>query len=282
MAAWTGPPTWAPGAGAGAGTAQGSIPAAQLSAALAAGRLPLTEEPNAKRQRMAADAFGNPWAGSLDATASGGACGSCAGCGSFGLASPSASSAAGYGTSALGAAAAAGCGSWGGAFGAAGACGNWQMQAQLQMAQMQAMAMSSQTLPAQQAEEKEEERFVGFIRDYNESQGFGFVECEQARLRWGMDVFIHRRQMFGLSKGDEVSFVVIRNGQGQPQARHVIKKEETERILQKRKQREAREVEQLKAKKQSAQKVFTPAANEGRVMSEAEAIAFQKSLKRGR
>ncbi|CAJ1341178.1 unnamed protein product [Effrenium voratum] len=75
-------------------------------------------------------------------------------------------------------------------------------------------------------ENQPEERYYGQIRDYNESQGFGFIECEEAKMRYGMDVFIHRRQMFGLSKGNEVSFVIVRNSQGQPQARHVIRKEE--------------------------------------------------------
>ena len=59
-----------------------------------------------------------------------------------------------------------------------------------------------------------EERYYGSIRDYNESQGFGFIECDEAKMRYGMDVFIHRRQMFGLAKGDEVSFVIVRNSQG--------------------------------------------------------------------
>eukprot|EP00439_Symbiodinium_sp_Y106_P082750 s923_g22.t1 len=124
-------------------------------------------------------------------------------------------------------------------------------------AQMQQMAQAMAAFASNAKEDfvpenpNVEERYYGVIRDYNESQGFGFIECEDAKWRYGMDVFIHRRQMFGLAKGDEVSFVIVRNSQGQPQARHVIKKEETARILEKRKDREKREAEKLQAKKQA-------------------------------
>jgi len=158
----------------------------------------------------------------------------------------------------------------------------------IQLAQMQQMAQAMAAFASNAKEDfvpenpNVEERYYGVIRDYNESQGFGFIECEDAKWRYGMDVFIHRRQMFGLAKGDEVSFVIVRNSQGQPQARHVIKKEETARILEKRKDREKREAEKLQAKKQASEKVFTPSTMEGKVMSEEEARRFQKSLKRGR
>ena len=101
----------------------------------------------------------------------------------------------------------------------------------MQMAQMQAMFAASKEPEAlcfsvdwlRNAQEppvatppppETEERYYGSIRDYNESQGFGFIECDEAKMRYGMDVFIHRRQMFGLAKGDEVSFVIVRNSQG--------------------------------------------------------------------
>eukprot|EP00913_Durusdinium_trenchii_P014193 g13320.t1 len=169
-----------------------------------------------------------------------------------------------------------------------GGCGMNPIQfAQMQMAQMQAMAAftakaedgrlqmwSKKCLaePPAPAPVDTEERYYGLIRDYNESQGFGFIECEDAKFRYGMDVFIHRRQMFGLAKGDEVSFVIVRNSQGQPQARHVIKKEEP---LASRKDRERREAAKLQAKKQASEKVFTPSNLEGKVMSEEEARRFQ-------
>eukprot|EP00434_Breviolum_minutum_P019887 symbB.v1.2.017547.t1/scaffold1371.1/size209032/19 len=96
-----------------------------------------------------------------------------------------------------------------------GGCGNMNpMQfAQLQMAQMQVQAMEA----FNRSEEYEQNTPAPperLIRDYNESQGFGFIECEDAKMRFGMDVFIHRRQMFGLKKDDEVSFVITCHQEG--------------------------------------------------------------------
>ena len=234
------------------------------------------QEPPGKRQRLQDSSFGvNSWPGSFS---EGSSCGSgCGGCGDYGDCGCSGSHPSGMGAS----------GGYGMSW--SGGCGNMNpMQfAQLQMAQMQVQAMEAfnrseeyeQNTPAPP---ESEERYYGLIRDYNESQGFGFIECEDAKMRFGMDVFIHRRQMFGLKKDDEVSFVIVRNSQGQPQARHVIKKEETARILEKRKDREKREAAKLAAKKQASEKVFTPSTMEGKVMSEEEARRFQASLKRGR
>eukprot|EP00933_Yihiella_yeosuensis_P069006 TRINITY_DN7509_c0_g2_i1.p1 TRINITY_DN7509_c0_g2~~TRINITY_DN7509_c0_g2_i1.p1 ORF type:complete len:444 (-),score=105.78 TRINITY_DN7509_c0_g2_i1:222-1553(-) len=183
---------------------------------------------------------------------------------------------------------------YGGALGAAGS--GWppsvaamdpmtaQLQLQIQAAQLGAMRAAAATI--QQSAEldpdepEKEERLFGVIRDYNESQGFGFIESDVAKMRWGMDVFIHRRQMFGLSKGDEVSFVVMQNNNGRPQARSVIKRGETDKILAKRAARDQREQEKMQAKKKTSERVYTPAASEGRVMTEEEAKRFQKSLKR--
>mmetsp|Transcript_42895 Transcript_42895/g.99934 ORF Transcript_42895/g.99934 Transcript_42895/m.99934 type:complete len:252 (+) Transcript_42895:49-804(+) len=206
------------------------------------------------------------WPGSFG-EGCGGSCGSgCSGSGA-GAVDPM----GGCGCSALG---------WG------GACNGLNPIQLAQTMQMAQMAMAAFAPKAQEGgesvPENSEERYYGVIRDYNESQGFGFIECEDAKWRFGMDVFIHRRQMFGLSKGDEVSFVIVRNSQGQPQARHVIRKEETARILEKRRDREKREAQKLQAKKQASEKVFTPSTMEGKVMSEEEAKRFQKSLKRGR
>lgn len=227
------------------------------------------QEPAAKRQRQEPAAFGcGSWPGS-----EGSSCGSsCGGCGSCSGSDPSS----------MGMGASGGPGmSWSG-------CGNMNnlnplQIAQMQMAQMQALAAFNKEESANvSAPPETEERYYGLIRDYNESQGFGFIECDDAKMRYGMDVFIHRRQMFGLAKGDEVSFIIVRNSQGQPQARHVIKKEETARILEKRKDRERREAAKLAAKKQASEKVFTPSTMEGKVMSEEEARRFQASLKRPR
>ncbi|CAE8739199.1 unnamed protein product, partial [Polarella glacialis] len=203
-----------------------------------------------------------------------GGCGGCAGCGGCG------------GCGACGGCGGC-CGGCGGCCGGCGGgCGGWPMQAAMnpaimaQLQAMQAMGSCGGCCGGAEPEEPVEIRYYGQIRDYNESSGFGFIECAEAKARFGMDTFIHRRQMYSLGKNDKVSFVVIRNGNGQPQARNVIKKDETEKMLAKRADRESREAEKLQAKKQVTERIFTPAATDGKVMSEEEARQFQASLRK--
>lgn len=124
---------------------------------------------------------------------------------------------------------------------------------------------------------EEEHRYRGHIRDFNEGGGFGFLECPSAKAKYGMDVWIHRRQMFGFNVGDEVSFMVSRNHNGQPQARHVIKAADVARIKAKKKDQEHRTELQLREKKVAAPR---QAIGKGGVMDEEAAKRFQASLKR--
>ncbi|MBI5192210.1 MAG: cold-shock protein [Nitrospirae bacterium] len=62
----------------------------------------------------------------------------------------------------------------------------------------------------------------GKVKWFNESKGFGFLECED-----GQDVFVHYSAISGdgfktLAEGDEVSFEV-ENGQKGPKAVNVVK-----------------------------------------------------------
>lgn len=126
---------------------------------------------------------------------------------------------------------------------------------------------------------EEESRYLGFIRDFNEGGGFGFIECAKAKAKYGMDCWIHRRQMFGFKVGDEVSFMVARNHNGHPQARHVIKACDVARIKAKKKAQEQRAELQLRQKKSACQSYQGVA---GGVMDEEAAKRFQASLKRKR
>lgn len=186
--------------------------------------------------------------------------GGCAGCGC----------AAGCGT---------GCGCGYGSWGAwPSAVPDWNLAMWGAAAVPAAVGTSSPGSPTQAKDS--EERMFGRIRDYNESGGFGFIECDEAKIRFGMDVFIHRRQMHNLQKGDEVSFVVIRNSNGQPQARQVCRAEDTAKLLAKQAEREKLQEQQLRAKKSMAPEiVLDRAAAGGKVMSEEEARRFQESLK---
>lgn len=77
----------------------------------------------------------------------------------------------------------------------------------------------------------EEERLIGRIKRYTDlpdGGGYGFIDCEDTKLRFTRDVYIHKNQMIGLGLqvGDEVSFMVIRNAKGDPQARNVMRAED--------------------------------------------------------
>ena len=56
--------------------------------------------------------------------------------------------------------------------------------------------------------------------------GYGFIDCDETKLRFTRDIYIHRNQMIGLQIGDEVSFTISLNNKGEPQARNVMKRED--------------------------------------------------------
>lgn len=75
----------------------------------------------------------------------------------------------------------------------------------------------------------DEERFLGRIKRYTDMAGgggYGFIDCDEARLRFGRDVYIHKNQMIGLNVGTEVNFGIVRNHKGEPQARNVMRAED--------------------------------------------------------
>merc|ERR1719183_2321924 len=115
---------------------------------------------------------------------------------------------------------------------------------------------------------EDDNRFMGYIRDFNEGGGFGFIECPAAKARFGMDVWIHRRQMFGFKVGEEVTFIVARNNGGQPQARHVIKVADLGKLKAKKQASQSR-TELLLRQKMAGQTQPSPAAQH--VMTEEEA-----------
>ncbi|CAK9035491.1 DEAD-box ATP-dependent RNA helicase 40 [Durusdinium trenchii] len=82
---------------------------------------------------------------------------------------------------------------------------------------------------APRAPARTEERLVGRIKrfmDVPNGYGYGFIDCEETKLRFSRDVYLHRNQMEGLQIGDEVSFSLMFNSKGEPQARNVTKLED--------------------------------------------------------
>lgn len=147
---------------------------------------------------------------------------------------------------------------------------------------MSSAVAASGTWTSDDASLEDENRYYGSIRDYNESGGFGFLECPAARARFGMDVWIHRRQMFGFKVGDEVSFVVCRNHTGQPQARQVMKFSDVQRLKAKRQLQAERTELQLRQKRTNSQTSAAASKGGQQVMDEEEARRFQAALKKRR
>jgi len=61
--------------------------------------------------------------------------------------------------------------------------------------------------------------YVGTLKSFNVRNGYGFLECRQAKQDWGVDVFIHKNNVqTPWFLGQPVEFAVQVNTRGQPQA----------------------------------------------------------------
>ncbi|CAE7474318.1 ODA2, partial [Symbiodinium pilosum] len=61
--------------------------------------------------------------------------------------------------------------------------------------------------------------YVGTLKSFNTRNGYGFLECRQAKADWGVDVFIHKNNVqTPWFLGQPVEFAVQVNTRGQPQA----------------------------------------------------------------
>jgi len=63
--------------------------------------------------------------------------------------------------------------------------------------------------------------FSGFLKSFNQEQGYGFICCDETRQLYHADVFLHQNEALGLEVGSQISFRVHLNGRGQPQANSV-------------------------------------------------------------
>eukprot|EP00928_Gymnodinium_smaydae_P035547 TRINITY_DN249_c0_g1_i1.p2 TRINITY_DN249_c0_g1~~TRINITY_DN249_c0_g1_i1.p2 ORF type:complete len:366 (+),score=106.01 TRINITY_DN249_c0_g1_i1:61-1098(+) len=66
-------------------------------------------------------------------------------------------------------------------------------------------------------------RFEGTIKNFNEKNGFGFIASPEivSIFQAEIDVFLHHQQIGDFSVGDAVSFAVILNRDGKPQAKEL-------------------------------------------------------------
>jgi len=157
------------------------------------------------------------------------------------------------------------------------------------MGRMQGCGAFGDFFPQEEADEdplnpdNDPNRFSGRIKVYYEtpSGGYGFIDCEAARLKYGRDVYLHSRQISEAKVGEAISFTIVRNAKGEPQARNVMRAEEAMALKAKIQRRERREQEQKRMKHQTLERAVVPDLR-GSVMSEEEAKRFQESLKKKR
>lgn len=127
-----------------------------------------------------------------------------------------------------------------------------------------------------------DKRMYGTIKRYfgDKSTGYGFIDCPESRQRYGFDVYIHARQMHKCEVSDHVSFSIVRNAKGEPQARNVCKVVDEDRFLAKLQRDADKQQSALQQKRQHLSYDTVAPAGGGGLMTEEQAKNFQKKLKR--
>lgn len=64
-------------------------------------------------------------------------------------------------------------------------------------------------------------RFVGVVKSFNTSTGFGFISCDDTYAVFGRDVFLFANQRNGSDVGDQVSFTIEMSSRGFPRAKDI-------------------------------------------------------------
>lgn len=69
-------------------------------------------------------------------------------------------------------------------------------------------------------------RSHGTVKSFNEKSGFGFIACQELKDMFGRDVFVHAKQMRGVSVGEAVSFAIVLNKDNHPQGFDIVPEED--------------------------------------------------------
>merc|ERR1719291_313454 len=62
------------------------------------------------------------------------------------------------------------------------------------------------------------DRYAGTVKKFDQAKGFGFIECADLQQMYGRDVWVHHQQLNNFNVGDEVTFDMVLNKAGHPQA----------------------------------------------------------------
>merc|ERR1712098_132384 len=63
--------------------------------------------------------------------------------------------------------------------------------------------------------------FIGTIKSFSHTNGYGFIECPEIKEAYGYDIFLHHLQVGSFNIGDYVQFSAFLNSSGKPQAKEV-------------------------------------------------------------
>lgn len=66
-------------------------------------------------------------------------------------------------------------------------------------------------------------RYFGRLKSFNPRHGYGFIDCPEARSRYGRDVFIHKARIGDLEVGMDITFSVELNKDNMPQSRDILR-----------------------------------------------------------
>merc|ERR1740138_1300637 len=61
--------------------------------------------------------------------------------------------------------------------------------------------------------------FLGTIKSFAESTGYGFIECPEIKKSYNADVFLHKAMKKGYQVGNKIRFTCVLNKDGKPQAK---------------------------------------------------------------
>merc|ERR1740121_55522 len=60
---------------------------------------------------------------------------------------------------------------------------------------------------------------TGVIKSFNSNNGYGFIECQEIKEKYGADIFLHKQQLGSFQVGDTVLFTAYLNSSGKPQGK---------------------------------------------------------------
>merc|ERR550537_1919280 len=65
-------------------------------------------------------------------------------------------------------------------------------------------------------------QYVGIIKSFSETTGYGFISCNDLAQQGNGDIFLHHQQAAGFQVGSTVAFTAYTNSKGQLRAKDLV------------------------------------------------------------